>query len=123
MSSLTDIEVAWIVGVLACNGSFTVDAGQPIVSVQVIDRRHGTVARLHSLVPGSRLHGPYERGRGRPRSWIWRVNGGRLRGLLERLNEPWALELGDDHYRRRLARVTAAFEARHRALTVAAVPA
>lgn len=119
---LSDTDVAWLVAVLACNGSFTVDDGNPIISVQAIERRYETLTRLRDLIPDSRLHGPYDRGAGRAPSWVWRLNGRRLGPVLERLNEPWAVELGDGHYRRRLARVTDAYEARHGELTEA-VPA
>jgi len=77
---LREFEIGLLVGVLVGEGSFGGDGKQPAITVRMHVRHEALFRRLHALVEGSRLYGPYHHS---GRSYFqWLVRGQALKALV-----------------------------------------
>jgi hypothetical protein len=89
-----DLEVGYLLGLLAGEGHFGGDGRQPQVTLRMHTRHEGTFRWLERSFPGGRLYGPYFHG---GRSYFqWMVRGRYLRELLVPLIDQHR-ELLDEH--------------------------
>jgi hypothetical protein len=77
---MTDWDAGFMLGILVGEGSFGGDGRQPSITVRMHTRHEAMFRRLCTIVPGSRLYGPYHHS---GRSYFqWLVRGPALRGLV-----------------------------------------
>jgi hypothetical protein len=86
---MTDFEEGFLVGILVGEGHFGGDGLQPQVTLRMHVRHEELFQRLLSMVPGSRLYGPYHHGERNYYQWMSRGKSLReelLPILLRRIN-------------------------------------
>lgn len=89
---MTSEETAWVAGILEGEGSFRARYSGPCISVRMTDR--DVVERLHELISGSTLCGPYVRNGARSRKPIWNLNVTAKKAVVDLCEQirPWMME-------------------------------
>ncbi|WP_309570062.1 hypothetical protein [Deinococcus sp.] len=88
-------EQGLILGVLIGEGHFGGDGRQPQVTVRMHTRHEALFTTLVTLIPGSKLYGPYHHG---GRSYFqWMVRGALLRDTLVPMLDSLPLQTIDAH--------------------------